>query len=47
MKTFSFELDSEGIGIIRIDLPGEKVNKLRRETLMEMEDLLNQLGVNQ
>jgi len=43
MKTFSFELDSEGIGIIRIDLPGEKVNKLRHETLMEMEDLLNRI----
>ena len=43
MKTFSFELDSEGIGIIRIDLPGEKVNKLRHETLMEMGDLLNRI----
>ncbi len=43
MKAFSFETDKDGIGTVRIDLEGEKVNKLRQENLPEIESLLSRI----
>jgi 3-hydroxyacyl-CoA dehydrogenase/enoyl-CoA hydratase/3-hydroxybutyryl-CoA epimerase len=43
MKAFSFELDRDGVAVIKIDLEGEKVNKLRREHLSEFESLLGRI----
>ncbi len=42
-KTFSFEIDSQGLGIVRIDKPGEKVNTLSLSLLEEVEELLESI----
>jgi 3-hydroxyacyl-CoA dehydrogenase/enoyl-CoA hydratase/3-hydroxybutyryl-CoA epimerase len=43
MNSFSFDIDAQGIGILRMDLPGETVNKLTRDSISEVEDLLNRI----
>jgi 3-hydroxyacyl-CoA dehydrogenase/enoyl-CoA hydratase/3-hydroxybutyryl-CoA epimerase len=43
-NTFSFELDSQGIGVVRIDKPGEKLNTLSISLINEVEELLNRIN---
>jgi 3-hydroxyacyl-CoA dehydrogenase/enoyl-CoA hydratase/3-hydroxybutyryl-CoA epimerase len=43
MNAFSFEIDAQRICVVTIDLPGEKVNKLTREGVLEIEDILNRI----
>lgn len=43
MNVFSFEIDAQGICIVTVNLPGEKVNKLTREGILEIESILNRI----
>ncbi|MBI3952164.1 MAG: enoyl-CoA hydratase/isomerase family protein, partial [Acidobacteria bacterium] len=41
--TFSFEVDSQGIGVVRIDKPGEKLNTLSISLMDEVQELLSRI----
>jgi 3-hydroxyacyl-CoA dehydrogenase/enoyl-CoA hydratase/3-hydroxybutyryl-CoA epimerase len=43
MKIFSFQVDGEGVWVVTIDVPGEKVNSLNRESIVQIEDFLKQI----
>jgi 3-hydroxyacyl-CoA dehydrogenase / enoyl-CoA hydratase / 3-hydroxybutyryl-CoA epimerase len=43
MNAFSFEIDAQGICIVTMDLPDEKVNKVTREGVLEIENILNRI----
>ncbi|HXG30149.1 MAG TPA: 3-hydroxyacyl-CoA dehydrogenase NAD-binding domain-containing protein [Thermodesulfobacteriota bacterium] len=44
MNTLSFEVDdSEGVGVIRIDVPGEDINRIDLRSISEMEGILNRI----
>ncbi|HEY7863872.1 MAG TPA: hypothetical protein VIE39_09440, partial [Thermoanaerobaculia bacterium] len=46
MNAFHFELEEDGLGVLTFDLPGEKVNKLSRVVLEELEGLLARLAAD-
>lgn len=43
MNAFSFEIDADGICVVTMDLPGERVNRLTREGMLEIESILNRI----
>ncbi|MGE5445386.1 MAG: 3-hydroxyacyl-CoA dehydrogenase NAD-binding domain-containing protein, partial [Ignavibacteriales bacterium] len=43
MNAFSFEIDAQGICIVTMDLLGEKVNRLTRDGVLEIESILNRI----
>jgi 3-hydroxyacyl-CoA dehydrogenase/enoyl-CoA hydratase/3-hydroxybutyryl-CoA epimerase len=42
-QAFSFEVDAQGIAVLRMDMPGEKVNKLSRSVMVEVEDFFKRV----
>jgi 3-hydroxyacyl-CoA dehydrogenase/enoyl-CoA hydratase/3-hydroxybutyryl-CoA epimerase len=42
--TFSFEIGSQGVGVVRIDKPGEKVNTLSLSLIDEVKELLDRIN---
>lgn len=42
-ETFSFEIDHHGIGVVRMDKPGEKLNTLSISLIHEVEELLDRI----
>jgi 3-hydroxyacyl-CoA dehydrogenase/enoyl-CoA hydratase/3-hydroxybutyryl-CoA epimerase len=46
VNAFHFELEEDGLGVLTFDLPGEKVNKLSRVVLEELEGLLARLAAD-
>ncbi len=43
MSAFRYEIDKDGIAIVTLDLPGEKVNKLTTPVMGELNELLDAL----
>jgi 3-hydroxyacyl-CoA dehydrogenase/enoyl-CoA hydratase/3-hydroxybutyryl-CoA epimerase len=45
-KSLNFELKNNGVGVVTIDYPGEKINKLSSHIFLELEELLKDISKN-
>jgi 3-hydroxyacyl-CoA dehydrogenase/enoyl-CoA hydratase/3-hydroxybutyryl-CoA epimerase len=45
-KAFNFEIKDNGVGVITLDYPAEKINKLSSHIFLELEELLKDISKN-